>query len=510
MKKNLMVLFSAMLLIFTAMPALPAAAEVPAAQEVASYELPFTVLQADSDEVSTAGKFVKSPAEVKVEGGKTIVYMTLLDSQYWQSLKIQDGKDFVVAEVVSENEEEKTRLVKFELKDVEKILNAKAHIIVTGIPGLGEYDKTHDIRFQFDGSNVPAEEETEVDEETPVTPEAPVAIEDGEYTIGLNVLHEEEEKPSSMSRFIEAPAALSVKDGKQVVTLTLTNNEQITEFQVEQDGEFVDATVVNVDEEANKRTVSFEVADLSEIKNVKVTVFVAQANHTGNYTVRLAFDQDSVEPVATETPETPEAPEAPESPETPEQPEEEATVSFKDIDNTWAKSYIEALAAQEIVKGKTPETFAPQDTITRKQFALIIARALDLEKQEFQGTFSDLTKEMEDFVYEVEAANRAGIITGDNGKFNPNAAITRQQMAAMIIRAIEYKDTSLLEDVATDVEFEDAGQVSDYAKDAVQLAAGLGIIDGDVVKGQKVFAPKAKATRAHAVKMVYNMLETIQ
>ena len=78
---------------------------------------------------------MNSPAEVKVEDGKTIVYMTLLDSQYWQSLKIQDGDDFVDAEVVSENEEENTRVVKFELKDVEKILNAKAHIIVTGVPG---------------------------------------------------------------------------------------------------------------------------------------------------------------------------------------------------------------------------------------------------------------------------------------------------------------------------------------------------------------------------------------
>ena len=152
MKKNLMVLLTAMLLVFTAMPALPSAAEVTAAQEEASYELPFKVLQEESDEVSAAGKFVKSPAEVKVEDGKSIVYMTLLDSQYWQSLKIQDGDNFVDAEVVSENEEEKTRLVKFELKDVEKTLNAKAHIIVTGIPGLGEYDQTHDIRFQFDGS----------------------------------------------------------------------------------------------------------------------------------------------------------------------------------------------------------------------------------------------------------------------------------------------------------------------------------------------------------------------
>ncbi|WP_432357123.1 NEAT domain-containing protein [Sporosarcina sp. UB5] len=480
MKKNVMGLLTALLLIFTALPVLPAAAEVTATEE-ASYELPFNVLQEKSDEVSAAGTYVKSPAEVKVEDGKAIVYMTLLDSQYWQSLKIQDGDKFVDAEVVSENEEEKTRLVKFELKDVEKTLNAKAHIIVTGIPGLGEYDKTHDIRFQFDASEVPVEEETEV-EETPETPEAP-AIEDGDYTIGFKVLHATEEKESpGMARFIETPAALSVKDGKQVVTFTLTNNEQITAFQVEQNDEFVDATVVSVDEEKNHRVVSFEVADFSKIMNAKVSVHVASANHTGNHTVRLAFDQDSIAKVDT-------------------------PVSFNDIDNTWAKPYIEALAAQQIVKGKTADTFAPNDQITRAQFALIIARALNLEKQEFQGTFSDVTKEMEGFAYEVEAANRAGIIKGDEGKFNPTAPITRQQMATMIIRAIEFKDASALENVDTTVKFADVSHMSGYAKEAVQLAVGLGIIDGDVVNGEKVFAPKANATRAHAVKMVYNMLE---
>jgi heme-binding NEAT domain protein len=482
MKKNLIVLFTAILLVFTAMPALPSAAEVTVAQKEAAYELPFKVLQEESDAVSAAGNYVKSPAEVKVENGKSIVYMTLLSSQYWQSLKIQVGDKFVDAEVVSENDADKTRIVKFELLDVKKTLNAKIHIIVTGIPGLGEYDHTYDIRFQFDGSEVPAEEEAEVDEETPAT-----SINNGEYAIGFNVLHESEDQKSSMSRYIEAPAALSVKDGKQVVTLKLTNNEQITEFQVEQNGEFVDTTVVNVDEEANERTVSFEVADFSKIINAKVTVYVAAANHTGHYTVRLAFDQDSIKPVA-----------------------EEVKVTFKDIDNTFAKPYIEALAAKQIVKGKTSEMFAPNDNMTRAEFALIISRALNLEKQEYEGTFSDLTKEMSGFVYEVEAANRAGIILGDAGKFKPNAQITRQEMVAMIIRSIDYKDATLLKNVETTVEFADAGNVSKYAKDAVQLAVGLGIVDGNVVKGKKVFEPKANATRAHAVKMVYNMLETIK
>lgn len=500
MKKNLVMFLTAILVLFTAVPALPSAAAEVTAQDEQAYELPVKVLQPDSDEESSAGKFVKNPVQIKVEDGKTVAYMTLLSSQYWQSLKIQAGDDFVDAEVVSEDEKENTRVVKFEVKDVKSIVNAKAHIIVTGVPGLGEYDHTYEIRFQFDASYVPADKEEVEEPKEEVTETPGESLKDGEYTIGYKALHEEEEKDSSMMRYMETPAAMTVKDGKNIISINLTNNEQITEFQVEQEAEYVDAEVVSVDEEANSRIVSFEVADLTKMMNAKVTVFVAAANHTGNYTIRLAFDQDSVAPVATEEEPT----------EEPEEQPEEVEVTFKDIDKTWAKPYIEALASKGIVKGKAADTFAPNDKMTRAQFALVIARALELPTQDAEGTFSDVTKEMTGFVQEVEAANRAGIIKGDNGKFNPNEAITRQQMVTMIIRAIEYKDATVLENGKTDVVFADAAQINDYAKTAVASAAGLGIIDGSDVKGEKLFQPKMNATRAHAVKMVYNMLEVIK
>ena len=70
-------------------------------------------------------------------------------------------------------------------------------------------------------------------------------------------------------------------------------------------------------------------------------------------------------------------------------------VKFTDITNTWAKPYIESLATKQIIKGKTATTFAPNDKITRAQFAILLSRALELPKQDFKGTFSDVTKEMD-------------------------------------------------------------------------------------------------------------------
>lgn len=184
--------------------------------------------------------------------------------------------------------------------------------------------------------------------------------------------------------------------------------------------------------------------------------------------------------------------------------------SFTDIHtggSAWAKEYIESLASKTIINGKTSETFVPNDQITRSQFAQLLARALNLPKKPYEGTFSDVTEKMDWMVYDIEAANRAGIVTGDNGKFKPNEKITRQQMAAMIIRAIEYQDATLLEGVESVVPFKDAASISDYAQQYVGLAVSLGIISGREVDGEYVFAPKENATRAHAAKMLYYLLE---
>ncbi|WP_186672552.1 NEAT domain-containing protein [Sporosarcina sp. BP05] len=485
MKKLIMTLFSALLVLFTVLPSIqPEAAEV-TIQAKQEFELPFEILKAENDEKSTAGDFVKSPAKVVVEDGKTYVYVTLLQSKFWQSLKVQTTQpgtfkenNFVDAVEVSQDEKEDTKVVKFEVRDVTKILNVKAHIIVTGVPGIGKYDHSYDLRLKLDSSKIPT---------TPVSE----VVKDGAYTIDFKTLHAEKDEASTMARYIETPAALSVKDGKNFVALTLNDNEQITAFQAEQNGKLVDATVIKVDEKTNKRVVEFEVADLSAIINAKVSVYVASANHTGNYTIRLSFDKASIKAIKGE--------------ETPA-----VKVLFTDIKNSFAKTYIESLTSKQIIKGLSATTFAPDAQITRAQFTVILSRALELPKQEYKGTFSDVTTNMEWAVSEIEAASRAGIANGSGGKFIPNEPITREQMAAMIIRSIEYKDASVLTGVKNDVLFTDAKNISAYAKTSVDLAAGLGIISGKEINGKKVFEPKEKATRAHSAKMVYYLLEKLE
>ncbi len=180
---------------------------------------------------------------------------------------------------------------------------------------------------------------------------------------------------------------------------------------------------------------------------------------------------------------------------------------FADLKNSRAKEYIESLAAKSLIKGKTDDLFAPDDEITRGQFAVLLARMLNLPKQDFAGTFSDVTAEMNWMATEIEAASRAGIVVGNGGKFEPNEKITRQQMATMIIRVIEYNDASVLEGVTSKISFADDASISKYAKESVGIAAGLGIISGKDENGKKVFAPNENATRAQAAIMLYKLLE---
>lgn len=184
--------------------------------------------------------------------------------------------------------------------------------------------------------------------------------------------------------------------------------------------------------------------------------------------------------------------------------------TFADVNKHWAKTYVESLASRMIVKGMKENEFVPNGKVTRAEFAVLLARVLHLPKTTYKGTFTDVNEKLNWAVAEIEAASAAGIVRGNGGKFDPHAPITREQMATMIVRAIQYKNEQVLEKVKeSNVSFADASAIASYAREDVQLAAQLQIIDGKIQKGQRVFEPKDKATRAEAAKMLYKMLRLL-
>lgn len=185
---------------------------------------------------------------------------------------------------------------------------------------------------------------------------------------------------------------------------------------------------------------------------------------------------------------------------------------FNDVArDRWSAPYIYSLAAKQIIKGSNTEgtLFSPENNITRAEFASLIARLLNLPKQPYQGTFTDVPESHWGYK-EVEAAAAVGIVTGvGDNKFDLNAKITREQMITMIARAIQYKTPSLLEDMPPSKSFKDDNKISAYAVENVKIGTAFSIIDGIDQNGVKYFQPLNSATREQAAKMLYVLLEIL-
>lgn len=183
--------------------------------------------------------------------------------------------------------------------------------------------------------------------------------------------------------------------------------------------------------------------------------------------------------------------------------EDVEVVTFSDIQGHWAQEQIEDLATFGIIKGKTAELFAPEADLTRAEYAVLLVRTLDLELKPYKGTFKDVTTKHWAHQY-IEAAARAGIVLGNtDGTFKPNADISRQDTAVMVIRAVKYEDASLLVGLDLSHKYADQNKVTTYAQKAVSQAYALGLMTG---REKNVFAPKDEITRAETAVVVHRAL----
>ena len=173
---------------------------------------------------------------------------------------------------------------------------------------------------------------------------------------------------------------------------------------------------------------------------------------------------------------------------------------FKDTTNVFSRDEIDDLYNYGIVTGTTATTYSPYNDITRGQFSVMIARALELKPSSETGKFQDVNGKW--YADQVQALYETGIITGfADGTFGGEKKLTRQQAAAMIARMLEYMkvDTTPKENVA----FADIDRISDYAKDAVLYLASHDVLNsGEETK----FNPQNNLTRAQMAKILMRSL----
>ncbi|WP_271755183.1 S-layer homology domain-containing protein [Cohnella sp. JJ-181] len=185
----------------------------------------------------------------------------------------------------------------------------------------------------------------------------------------------------------------------------------------------------------------------------------------------------------------------------------ENKVSFNDIAKVqgWAGRQIQVVAAKGAIEGKSAGVFAPQDKITRAEFAKILITALNLDnKLATSSKFSDVPASHWAAPYIAVAAEQ-GIINGKSpSTFAPNATITRAEMATMIARALKVtQDLKDIDNVEAALSvFKDANKIGSAFRSSVAWAAASDIIIGANGK----FLPNDNATRAEAAVIIYRAL----
>ena len=153
------------------------------------------------------------------------------------------------------------------------------------------------------------------------------------------------------------------------------------------------------------------------------------------------------------------------------------------------------------IVGYPDKTVRPQNGITRAEVATIFFRLLTDETRNANSTKSNSYSDVAAgawYNHAVSTLSAMGIVKGDsNGKFNPNAPITRAEFAAIAARFDDKANS-------TTADFSDI--VSHWAKNEISAASNNGWING---YPDGTFRPDNKITRAEAMTLVNRVLKRL-
>jgi N-acetylmuramoyl-L-alanine amidase len=184
----------------------------------------------------------------------------------------------------------------------------------------------------------------------------------------------------------------------------------------------------------------------------------------------------------------------------------ESNKSFADVASHWSKTDVELLANKLVVEGSTDTTFEPERNITRAEFAALAVRSLGLTSAAPASTFSDVKSDAW-YASSVATATYAGIINGyEDNTFRPDAQITREELAAIVIRAMDYASisTNVTDPQSVLSKFKDSNKIV-WAQKEIAAAVNAGIINGLT---DDTIGSASKATRAQSATMLKRFLST--
>lgn len=181
-----------------------------------------------------------------------------------------------------------------------------------------------------------------------------------------------------------------------------------------------------------------------------------------------------------------------------------SVVRFVDVPgDAWYAGFVEYAAVNGLMGGVGNRCFAPNTPLTRAMFVMVLSQVAHADTSKYTpGSFTDVVPGSW-YASCVEWAAQEGIVGGvGNGRFLPNAPITREQMAAIIARYAENSGKTLprIENPPT---FRDMDQVAGWARSGVELLRTAGLMAGT----NGYFDPTGITTRAQAATVFMRLRE---
>ncbi|WP_052015871.1 NEAT domain-containing protein, partial [Alkalihalobacillus hemicellulosilyticus] len=178
--KQLTILSFIFLLIFSSFSSIAVANGEGQSLQNGVYEINFSVLKDGTDETSVMDGYTEKPASLYVNDEELLIDLTLTNSDWIKVFQTDVNGTFTDAEVISENEEEDTRVVRFPVNHLSSKLDVFTHVVIPFI----NYDNEYVVQITFDEQSLEVVELEELPEPVPT-----LELTDGTYTINFEALH---------------------------------------------------------------------------------------------------------------------------------------------------------------------------------------------------------------------------------------------------------------------------------------------------------------------------------
>ena len=191
--------------------------------------------------------------------------------------------------------------------------------------------------------------------------------------------------------------------------------------------------------------------------------------------------------------------------------EVDVTQMFTDVEKNWAYPGIQYCVTHGIMGGMGDGTFAPTGTTTRAQIVQILYNLEGTPAVSGTTPFTDLTANW--YKPAILWAYQNNVVAGTSPTtFDPERPVTREQIAVILTQymfhVLKMERTWTPADLST---FPDGANVSSWAKEAMQDAVALGLINGSKAPDGTVYLdPQGSATRQQVATILMNFCQNVK